>query len=156
MVFVACLDKSPFFRFRFFLWGNLWKLTPLQRPPRLHMVCLIPRKWNYSKRWENKIIISSLRYQRWRRPVPDPPNICVTLHWPPASRSQLTILENTSAISKVFGESLWAIITKWVTISANVSLMETLLAFVQHAPPAYMSPLPRLGSARPPKEFNLL
>ena len=33
--------------------------------------------------------------------------------------------------------------------------METLLAFVQHAPPAYMSLLPRLGSVKPPEELNL-
>jgi len=33
--------------------------------------------------------------------------------------------------------------------------MKTLLVFVQHAPPAYMSPLPRLGSATPPEELNL-
>ena len=139
-----------------FLWGNPLKLTPLQRPPRLHMVCLIPRKWYYLKRWENKIIISSFRYQQWRRPEPDPPNFCVTLHWPPTSRSQLTILENTSAISKVFREGRWVVITKSVTISANISLMETLLAFVQHVPPAYMSLLPRLGSVKPPEELNLL
>ena len=154
MRFLWTVHRSvSLFRFRIFFGGNPWNLTPLQRPPRLHMVCLIPRKRNDLNEIKSQFRLSDINDEDDlcpTRPTPVSPStghLQVAHSW----RSWKIPAPSAKSLGRVWELSL-------LNQLRSVQIFpwwETLLAFVQHAPLAYMSLLPRLGSAKPPEELDI-